>query len=431
MSAWVTEGSIMKTRGNITKNVAIFFVILLLAVSQSANAATYYVAKNGSDNNPGTESEPWLTILRATWVGTLVAGDTVYIKEGQYDEDVWINISGSEGKLITFQAYPGHHVTVGVGQNYAFWIAGSYIKIHEFEVRNTRTGGIGISGHHCIISGCTVHDIPENGIVCAYSSSHHNIIEDNICYKCGLGIGGRSGITIWQAGGGNIVRRNVCHSNKQPDENWADGNGIIVDLTDATGNEIYNNICYGNDGSGIAITESSNVKVYNNVLYNNGKGVLSKTNRCGITVWSGTGKGNNIIKNNIMMNNYRAELAVQGGAENLSHNINYNAYYRTSGKVVEWGLQTHYTLQEFKYNTSHGNNSIEQNPRFVDVFNKDFHLQGNSPCIDAGTNMGLPYQGAALDIGVFEYHGSSKPPAPPANLRIKCHHSSNDEAVPH
>lgn len=405
------------------KNVAIFFAILLLAVSQSAYATTYYVAKNGNDNNPGTESKPWLTISRATWAGTLKPGDTVYVKEGQYDGKwaVYINISASEEKPITFEAYPGHKVTIvgRQGRPWAFWIgdAGSYIKIHGFEVTRTKKGGIGIEGHHNIVSGCTVHDVPENGIVCAYSSSHHNIIEDNICYRCGLGVGGRSGISIWQAGGGNIVRRNVCYENKQPDENWADGNGIIVDLTDATGNEIYNNICYGNDGSGIAITESSNVKVYNNVLYDNGKGELSKTNRCGITVWSGTGKGNNIIKNNIMMNNYRAELAVQGGAEKLSHNINYNAYYRTSGKVIEWGLGTYYTLQEFKYNTSHGNNSIEQDPRFVDVFNKDFHLQGNSPCIDAGTDMGLPYQGAALDMGAFEYYGS-KPLAPPTNLRI-------------
>lgn len=410
------------TGGNIMKNVAIFFIILLLAVSQSAYAATYYVAKSGNDNNPGTEAEPWLTIGRATWNGTLKPGDTVYVKEGHY-EAAGINVSGSEGKPITIQVYPGHHVTVGVSQDCAFWIPSSYVKIHGFEVKNTKIDGILVEGHHNIVSKCTVHDVGWNGIQCAYPTSHHNIIEDNVCYRCGLGIGGMSGISIWRAGGVNIVRRNVCYDNKQPDRNWADGNGIIVDLTDATGNEIYSNTCYGNDGSGIAITESSNVKVYNNVLYDNGKGALSKANRCGISVWSETGRGNNIIKNNIMMNNYRAGLAVQGGAENLSHDINHNSYYRTRGKVVEWGLGTYYTPQEFKDNTPHGNNSIEQDPIFVNVLNKDFHLQGNSPCIDAGIDMGLPYYGAALDMGRFEYEyrGSPSPNkllAPPTNLRI-------------
>jgi parallel beta-helix repeat protein len=392
------------------KRVAIFLIFVLLGISQSVNAATYHVAKNGNDSNPGTESKPWLTIGRATWAGTLKPGDTVYVKEGEYDGKwaVYINISASKEKPITFQAYPGHKVTIvgNQGRPWAFWIDGSYIKIHGFEITGTNKGGIGVQGHHNTISGCIVHDVPESGIVCAYPTSHHNIIEDNVCYRCGLGIGGRSGIAIWQAGGWNTVRRNICYENKQPDELWADGNGIIVDLTDAPGNEVYNNVCYGNDGSGIAITESSNVKVYNNVLYDNGKGALSKTNRCGICVYSETGKGNNTIKNNIMMNNYRAELAVQGGAENLSHDIDYNTYYRTGGKVIEWGLGTFYTLQEFKDNTSYGNNSIAQNPRFINASGKDFHLQSGSPCIDAGTNMGLPYHGAAPDMGAFEYYGA-------------------------
>ena len=39
--------------------------------------ATYYVAKNGNNSNPGTEAEPWLTIQHAT--DTMEAGDTVYI----------------------------------------------------------------------------------------------------------------------------------------------------------------------------------------------------------------------------------------------------------------------------------------------------------------------------------------------------------------
>jgi uncharacterized phage protein gp47/JayE len=37
------------------------------------------------------------------------------------------------------------------------------------------------------------------------------------------------------------------------------------------------------------------------------------------------------------------------------------------------------------------------------VSTTDFHLQSISPCINTGANVGLPYTGAAPDIGAFEY----------------------------
>jgi len=49
-------------------------------------AATYYVATNGSDANPGSEASPWRTIQMAA--NMLRAGDTVLIKQGVYQEKV-------------------------------------------------------------------------------------------------------------------------------------------------------------------------------------------------------------------------------------------------------------------------------------------------------------------------------------------------------
>ena len=39
---------------------------------------------------------------------------------------------------------------------------------------------------------------------------------------------------------------------------------------------------------------------------------------------------------------------------------------------------------------------------FVDADNGDFHLQSNSPAIDAGVNVGLPFKGNAPDVGAYE-----------------------------
>jgi len=52
---------------------------------------------------------------------------------------------------------------------------------------------------------------------------------------------------------------------------------------------------------------------------------------------------------------------------------------------------------------STGNNNINVNPLFVNANTGDFHLQETSPCIDAGLDIGFPYEGDAPDMGCFEY----------------------------
>ena len=61
---------------------------------------TYYVAKNGNDSNPGTEASPWLTLTKTG--NTAKAGDTVYIKEGTYNERLYPVNSGTPGNYIKF-----------------------------------------------------------------------------------------------------------------------------------------------------------------------------------------------------------------------------------------------------------------------------------------------------------------------------------------
>ena len=54
-----------------------------------------------------------------------------------------------------------------------------------------------------------------------------------------------------------------------------------------------------------------------------------------------------------------------------------------------------------------GNHNLNNiNPLFVNPSQGDFHLQANSPCIDAGLDIGLPYNGNAPDMGCYEYNGA-------------------------
>jgi len=94
--------------------VRVGFVILaslLLAplVSVPAQGATYYVATSGSDANPGTEAQPWRTIKKAAV--TLLAGDTVYVKAGTYNEKAFPKNSGKPGSYITFHPNTGKEIS--------------------------------------------------------------------------------------------------------------------------------------------------------------------------------------------------------------------------------------------------------------------------------------------------------------------------------
>ena len=76
----------------------------------------YYVSSTlGSDVNPGTEALPWQTIQKA--VKSIKAGDTVYIRGGEYATlyGGWtFQNSGLPGQPITVSNYPGEQVVIRI-----------------------------------------------------------------------------------------------------------------------------------------------------------------------------------------------------------------------------------------------------------------------------------------------------------------------------
>ena len=54
-------------------------------------------------------------------------------------------------------------------------------------------------------------------------------------------------------------------------------------------------------------------------------------------------------------------------------------------------------------------NCLDTNPFFNDIFSNDFSLSENSPCIDAGVDIGLPFNDNAPDMGAIEFGTSCTP----------------------
>jgi pectate lyase len=106
-----------------------FFIVQQKIIRQTkATGNAFYMATNGNDFKPGTESRPWKTIQRAS--NKMIAGGTTYVREGTYDRNSGISETSS---LIP--AFPGAE---GFGANSVGGRGGRVI-----EVTNLNDSGSG------------------------------------------------------------------------------------------------------------------------------------------------------------------------------------------------------------------------------------------------------------------------------------------------
>jgi hypothetical protein len=454
------------------KLIPVIFAIILLFVfvpaPVQAAGNVYYVAKNGSNSNPGTEAQPWLTIQKAA--STLTAGDTVYVKAGTYREQVKPGNSGTAGNVITFTAYPGDTVIIdgtGIssgsdGHGLVEITGKSYITIDGFEVQNEDTAG-GIVGNgecrYITVQNCTVHDIAHSGIFFLYSWNYtpgkmsHIIIDNCETYDTNLLPGDEAiaFIAVENFEVKNCIVRDtgsIAIDMKQGTRNgsvhncevYNAGSGIYIDARDgvADGISIYNNLCHDIGGSAGIIIESeeigagiTNLMVYNNIVYDCNDGIYfgsygAQPEEVSFAVFNNTLYNNDlgiallqtydrytsgVIRNNI--------IAGTSGQSLLTYSA-YNDTTKTDpgGRVI---IDHNLFYNPGGYSTKYGTNSIKANPLLVNP-TSNFSIPAGSPAVDAGSSEDAPSfdyanaprpQGAAYDIGAYEYQsGASSNQAP-------------------
>jgi hypothetical protein len=109
-----------------------------------------------------------------------------------------------------------------------------------------------------------------------------------------------------------------------------------------------------------------------------------------------------VFKNNIAAANANGAMAVKGSAgtwDVVAMNNDFGPSHAQAATLEDQGQQfTPADLNGGRYQS--GNVSVD--PLFVDLENQDFHLQVSSPLVDAGTDVGLPFCGAAPDMGAYE-----------------------------
>lgn len=372
---------------------------------------TYSIANRtctGSDGSSYTTN--------ATAIAAMVAGDTILVRAGTYDDRIsFVNRTGSSGARRTFKAYPGETVTFRstTTSSYGLLLSSStYITIQDLTIDGVNSitpqsnriegdstneilienvvfknwiDGNGLyidSGSNITLRRTTYQD---NGdyTTCADGKRQYGLyVHDgtNVVIENSVFIGNASaGIHLYPGPfTGVTVRRNDIHGNSRCSQVVIGGMIVAADSSggNITGVKIYENIIYSNpgntsqgNGGGIRLYASGGrtqvgTEIYRNTIYNN----LNNTGDAyGINVQAGP--SGTIIKNNHVVANGSGQILNAGTGTVQSGN-------RTTGTLTDCTVST-----------------------------TNFTQKAGSACAGAGVADGLPVNSSVPDIGAFQTFG--------------------------
>jgi len=267
----------------------LFLLSLFILAPISASAATYYVAPNGSNSNPGTQAAPFATLQKGHDVA--VAGDTIYMRGGTYTLSTYVNInrSGSSGNPIKVFNYPGETPVLD-----AINITTSYWSVIQLS---------NASWWH--FKGLELKNGPAQGLVLSGDSSNNIVEFNNVHHNTRVQSSG-SGIAVSDTSANNLILNNDSHHNGVPGTSGGDGIGVTPQ-PQVTGNVVRGNRVWRNNDDGIDLWNAANVLIENNWSWQNGYNDAlqpSGGNGNGFKLGgAGPSDGKHTVKNNLSWRN--------------------------------------------------------------------------------------------------------------------------------
>ncbi|WP_432452647.1 MULTISPECIES: RICIN domain-containing protein [unclassified Agarivorans] len=406
--------------------------------SSSAAAPTADAAKYaGANSEPRTNGYPSFiksTVSGATVVSSLSsllsaidkasAGDVIYIRSGTYkpSSPIIIDNDGSSSKTIVLSAYPGDNRPVldfsamsESGSNRGIEMKADYWHIYGFDIKKAGDNGMHMTGSHNTVEFMAFYENADTGLQidsnAAYnfiknSDSYYNADSslenaDGFAAKLGVGTGNYFyGCRAWQNlddGFDGYLRDNGSSITTTHEYSWMIRNGYQKNGSEGVG-----------DGNGFKTGGSDNKDLAHNGIYintisadNTADGYDQNSNRGEVTIYNaisyknarnyGLGDGSSrqlkklTIKNSISLDGDSSDKL-----DAASTSISKNGWQNVSTSSSDFvSLNVDDLLADRQDDGS---------LPVVDFF----HLKSDSDLIDAGTNVGLSYNGSAPDIGAFE-----------------------------
>lgn len=424
----------------------------------TAFPATWYIATNGVDTNPGSSNSPFATIMHAQTAAA--SGDTVYLRGGTYfldDSDFtvtnnpWAIINNITKNGISYVAYPGEHPIFDFSNARpdnlrvtAFLVGANNCVFKGFDVvgvqvtiqtNHTQSECFRITGSNNLFERLAMHDGMGNGWYLTAGGS--NLVLNCDAYNNrGLdsgslgntdGFGCHPNKTNYT---GNVLRGCRAWFNSDDgydcinafaavtfDHCWSFYNGYFTNFANSTGDG--NGIKaggYGVSGGSFPTPVPRHVVQFCMTVRNRASGFYANHHLGGINWFNNTAFQNNINFNMLCnTNNVSGTNDVPGFDQLMKNNLG----YKGNTEVANLGTSNDVTFNYFTLPVKVASNdfmSLDESlltlPRQT---NGDLpyiafaQLVSSSDLVDAGTNIDFPYVGAAPDLGAFEY-GLEPPP---------------------
>lgn len=434
-------------------------VLLFLLQTAPVFSAIFYVATNGVDSNSGSSNSPFATIMQAQSVAA--SGDMVYLHGGTYFLDnlnftatnnPWAIVNNITKSGISYLAYPGERPVFDFSnvQPSGYRVTAFLVKANNcvflgfdvigvqvtIQTNHTQSECFRIAGgSNNRFEQLSLHDGMANGWYLTSGAS--NLVLNCDAYNNkGLdsgSIGNTDGFGCHPSSGGkgNIIRGCRAWFNSDDgydcinaservtfDHCWAFYNGYWTNFTNPGGDgNGFKGGGYGANGSALPNPVPRHLIQFCVAAKNRANGFYSNHHAGGSDWYDNTAYRNstdynmlNVLSDNsnnvpgydhVMKNN----LGYKGGTEvsNLDTN-NSDVSFNFFTLSVTVATNDFLTLDESLLMSSRQANGDLPYIAFA-------RLTNTSDCINAGTNLGFAFYGAAPDLGAFEF-GPTNAPAP-------------------
>lgn len=394
----------------------VFAFTFLVIFSLQSYGTDFYVSTTGNDSNSGDNiNQPFLTMNKLLM--TLQPGDVGYIRGGIYTLNQTTQVSGTPQNPITITAYNIENVVLeGISNSTnggRFRIVNDWYYIYGLELRNGDAGfTLTSNASNNIIENCKVHNCYYTGYYVAAGASNNQFINCDAydMYDSGTNGGNADGFGVngqnTVPGSGNVfISCRSWHNSDDGFDVWkadhtvtfincysfdngvgnGDGNGFKLGIN-ISQNDIHilkNCVAWNNRQNGFDYNDNSLPQVlYNCTAYNNGRNFK----------FSNINGAPNIDD-------------IQNCISVISQNEDILLPSIINQKINSWNSVNPNDNNIVSANFLSIDSSVISGERNVDgsIPDSDFlKLKTTSDFIDAGIDVGLPFNGSAPDFGAFE-----------------------------
>jgi hypothetical protein len=343
------------------------------------------------------------------------------------DLDYWV-ISGTDGD---------YHIEIdkdGDG-SFGFDIDGDHNTVEYVEMHNGQYFMVDINGDGNVIDHCKIYDMDSgnpgtdaHGVFIRGSTSSDNVISNCEIYDCfgdcvqiyrdvdngsdNVICNNRMYVTAAnnlkaenaidsKSGHRTLIYGNTIHGFRKPTAGSSDGQPIV--LQEGTRDtQIYGNVFYDFSGSAVRI-DVPTVVFRHNIIYDLSRQASVKNKNVIFVAVAGAEAE---AYNNTIVGKYAAQTNVIRLVSRASLRMRNNIFEDTGRIQLGRGVTLDFDHNGW-FNAAQtldgAHDVVGTTATFVDKAKNDHHLQADSPCVNAGTDVGFPYSDTAPDLGAYEY----------------------------